>query len=70
MWDSRKLLSMLEFVAKEYEPPGEVALYAMGGTAMTLLGLKTSTEDVGFLVSDEAEAERFISAMRLQYIQT
>ncbi len=41
MWDSRKLLSMLEFVAKEYEPPGEVALYAMGGTAMTLLGLKT-----------------------------
>ncbi len=62
MWDSRKLLSMLEFVAKGYEPPGEVALYAMGGTAMTLLGLKTSTEDVDFLVSDEAE--RFISALR------
>ncbi len=37
MWDSKKLLSMLEQLAREYEPLGEVTLYAMGGTAMTLL---------------------------------
>jgi hypothetical protein len=41
----------------------KVHLIACGGTAMTLLGVKTSTRDVDFLVPDEGEYQYLVKTL-------
>jgi hypothetical protein len=50
-----KLISFLKEIDKELRE--EIQLNAVGGTAMTLLGLKTSTRDVDFDVSEKDNIE-------------
>ncbi len=49
--DKTQLLEFLEVL--EEELPREITLVAVGGTALTLLDLKTSTIDVDFTISDK-----------------
>lgn len=53
-FNKQRLMEFLEVVDKELEEP--VELTAVGGTAMTLLGLKDSTLDIDF----DVEADRAI----------
>ena len=51
MVDKSELLDFLEILDKNLERPIEII--AVGGTAMTLLGIKTSTIDIDFEVKPE-----------------
>jgi len=55
-----KLIDFLKIIDKELEK--EIELTAVGGTAMTLLGLKTSTIDIDFdmTLEDKKELQRVL----------
>lgn len=53
-FEKENLMEFLKHVDKELEK--EIKIIAVGGTAMTLLGLKSSTIDIDFdLSTDDAE---------------
>jgi len=49
--DQSKLFGFLEELDKELQR--EITIVAVGGTAMTLLNVKSSTMDVDFMIPDE-----------------
>ncbi|MEM3555974.1 MAG: DUF6036 family nucleotidyltransferase [Candidatus Micrarchaeia archaeon] len=55
-----KLVEFLEMIDEELEKP--IDLIAVGGTALTLLGLKTSTIDVDFNFKDNQDEQEFKKA--------
>jgi hypothetical protein len=61
--DKSALMGLLEALDKELEKP--VMVVAVGGTAMTLLGIKPSTIDIDFCLSreDSAEFRRVLKAV-------
>ena len=56
MLDTTALLDFLAVVDAELERP--IALVAVGGTALTLLGVKPSTRDVDFTAPAQDAAPR------------
>ena len=60
--DRSKLIGFLEEVEKELSR--SITLVAVGGTALTLLGVKPSTRDIDFTIPDEDYYE-FQSALRM-----
>jgi predicted nucleotidyltransferase len=62
--DRESLLALLSEVSDAFKPKGEVRLYAMGGTALTLLGIKESTMDIDFLLEGWNQLHELISAFR------
>lgn len=50
--DKASLLDLLRVMTSHFTPREEVKVYAIGGTALTLLGLKPSTVDVDFVLGD------------------
>jgi len=60
--DGGVLLSFLEQVERQLDR--KISLIAVGGTAMTILGLKPSTMDVDFNVASKEEMEALRHALR------
>lgn len=52
------------FIAIGNELPKKVSVYAIGGTAMMLLGIKNSTLDVDFVFDKKSDREELMSALR------
>jgi len=65
MIDKNDLLKWLEGVEKRLSK--RVMLIAVGGTAMTLLGLKPSTRDIDFCVSSE-DKDTFKKALDKEFV--
>lgn len=61
--DRSSLLSFLKLVDEELEE--QITIIAVGGTAMTLLGLKSSTIDVDFNFPTRNDLEVFDRAMNI-----
>jgi len=60
-FNKNKLIEFLEILEEELD--GKITLVAAGGTAMTLLNLKTSTIDVDFSIPHE-DIQEFESALK------
>ena len=54
----KELLGFLELFDQELEK--NIVLIAVGGTAMTLLGIKASTKDIDFNIPSEEDYKEFI----------
>ncbi len=61
--ESRILLDFLGEIDKELD--GSVTLVAVGGTALTLLGVKSSTVDVDFAFPADGDYVRFEGALKI-----
>jgi len=67
-WSAEALVDLLRRVAERYEAQRTKA-YALGGTALTLVGLKASTADVDFAFEDRGDAEVFAAALRYSSLE-
>ena len=61
--DKQSLLSFIGAIDEELKTPMNVT--AVGGTAMTLLDLKNSTQDVDFELETKEEREKFNQAVKI-----
>ncbi len=61
--DRSSLMTLLREVTSRFSS-GEVSIYAIGGTALTLLGLKPSTVDVDFVVETLDDLRTLRSALK------
>jgi len=54
-FDKIDKVKLLEIISKVYEQSEgrDVTLYAVGGTALTLLGLKGESKDIDFIINHE-----------------
>lgn len=61
--DRSSLMTLLREVTSRFSS-GEVSIYAIGGTALTLLGLKPSTVDVDFVAETLDDLRTLRSALK------
>ena len=64
MIDKKDLFNWLQKIDQKLQKP--LTLVAVGGTAMTLLGLKNSTIDIDFCVK-EKDQKRFVATLDKKY---